>query len=775
MNEPSRSSTTTLTRPTSFGPPSRLSLDTLIESSLVLAEDLEKLSPEERDGLLALEPDALLSTLMDLGALTEYQADRIGAGTTFGLVLGNYRVLDRLGAGGMGVVFRAEHMRMRKQVAIKVLPFGPDQDPRLLHRFLREIRAIAQLQHPNIVGAIDAGEASDKNGKVLHFFVMEYVPGQDLEEHVRERGPLAPTQACDFAHQVASALAEANKHNLVHRDLKPSNIQVTPEGQAKLLDFGLARSFSTGLTEHGTLLGTLDYMAPEQVQDAHAVDIRADLYALGGVLYWCLTGAPPFPPQNNLMESLVSRLQQQPPSVRAKCPEAPPELERVIHKLMALNPNDRYPTPQAVMRALMPFLKCEMGEHLIFADSAVLAGALDMRSCNTVLLGEKKSYRALLVDDEPDIRIFCKYLLQADGIACDEAPSGAEGLRVARAQNYDVILLDVNLGDMAGPDVCRELRAKPPCPNLKIIMASGMTNSDTMAEMLLHGADDFITKPFSVAQLQARVKALLRLKDAQDRTDLLKQQLLTANRDLEKGLSTRDSDLAEARNALVLALANLVEHRANENGARLVRLRQYIRVLGAEAARGPAIKDQLDDDFIELIACCAPLHDLGKVGLPDHILLKPSKLDAEERLIMQTHTTVGAEMLHKVATSHPSAAGFLHVAIDIARHHHERFDGGGYPDRLSGANIPLAARLVAICDVYDALRSRRTYKPALSHSAALQVMGEASATQFDPDLLEAFQRCAGHFEKIHRDNPDSGIASRDSLLMSGIATSLTRC
>src|SRR5207247_5220008 len=142
----------------------------------------------------------------------------ISAVTTFGLILGNYRVLDRLGAGGMGVVFRAEHIQMRKQVAIKVLPFGPDHDPRILRRFMTEIRAIAQLQHPNIVGAIDAGETTDKSGKVLHFFVMEYVPGQDLEEYVRARGPLAPTEACDLVHQMASALAEANKHNLVHRD-----------------------------------------------------------------------------------------------------------------------------------------------------------------------------------------------------------------------------------------------------------------------------------------------------------------------------------------------------------------------------------------------------------------------------------------------------------------------------------------------------------------------------------------------------------------------------
>src|SRR5439155_6940358 len=142
----------------------------------------------------------LLARLVDHGLLTDYQARRIDAGSTFGLVLGNYRVLDRLGAGGMGVVFRAEHTRMRRLVAIKVLPLSPEQDQRILYRFMTEIRAIAQLQHPNIVGAIDAGEAypDDRNSPVLHFFVMEYVPGQDLEEFVKVNGPLSPAKAVDI-------------------------------------------------------------------------------------------------------------------------------------------------------------------------------------------------------------------------------------------------------------------------------------------------------------------------------------------------------------------------------------------------------------------------------------------------------------------------------------------------------------------------------------------------------------------------------------------------
>jgi response regulator RpfG family c-di-GMP phosphodiesterase len=692
--------------------------------------------------------------LVERGLLTDYQAGRIEAGTTFGLVMGNYRILDRLGAGGMGVVFRAEHIIMRRQVAIKVLPLAPDQDQRILRRFLSEIRAIAQLQHPNIVGAMDAGEVrSPENGSVLHFFVMEYVPGQDLEEYVIAHGPLSAAKACDLIHQVASALAEAHNHHLVHRDIKPSNIRVTPEGQAKLLDFGLTRNFKSSMTEPGTLLGTLDYMAPEQVQNAHTVDIRADLYGLGGVLYWCLIGETPFPStSDSIVQELTARLQQQPPSIRARRPELPPELDEVLQKLMALRPDDRYATPQEVMRALLPFLKPDLRDHLMVPALTAPAAPASLVGGDAHTGG--KQPQILLVDDEPDLRTFCRYVLQAEGFACDEAESAERARDILTTRDYDLLVLDINMSGMPGPELCRYLREHPPSPHLKIIMASGNNNSDIMAQMLLSGADDFLTKPFSVVQLQARVKAALRLKEAQDRTDLLHRHLLAVNQELEKSLGVRDSDLVQARNALVLALAKMVEHRACETGAHLARLQRYCRCLAEEAVRLPVQAGPIDPRFIEMLECCAPLHDVGKVGLPDHILQKPGKLDNDERLLMQTHTTLGAETLEEVARGHGSVMAFLRMAIDIVRHHHERFDGTGYPDRLAGSDIPLAARLFAICDVYDALRSRRIYKPALSHNSTVQLISEAAGSQFDPALVQAFLRCAGQFERIFKESPD---------------------
>ena len=164
-----------------------------------------------------------------------------------------------------------------------------------------------------------------------------------------------------------------------------------------------------------------------------------------------------------------------------------------------------------------------------------------------------------------------------------------------------------------------------------------------------------------------------------------------------------------------------------------------------------ACPDQVDAAFIDMLECCAPLHDIGKVGIPDHILLKPGKLSADERLLMQSHTIIGAETLTKVAEHHGFALAFLHMAIDITRHHHERFDGNGYPDRLAGDNIPLAARIVAIGDVYDALRSRRVYKPSLSHAAAVEIMTKGSPGHFDPALMHVFERCGDKFDAIFRE------------------------
>jgi response regulator RpfG family c-di-GMP phosphodiesterase len=312
------------------------------------------------------------------------------------------------------------------------------------------------------------------------------------------------------------------------------------------------------------------------------------------------------------------------------------------------------------------------------------------------------------------------------------------------------MLVDVKMPVVSGPELLRRVRDNPPMSNLKIIMFSGQASSDEMAEMLLAGADDYLTKPFSVPQLIGRVQTALRLKDAQDRSDRLNSQLMAVNSELERSLNDRNSDLTEVRTAMVLALVGLMQLRENDNGRRLERMQRYCRALAEEAASMPLFAGQIDQPFVEMLTCCAPLHDIGKVGLPDHILLKPGKLAPEERIQMQAHTTMAAEPLADLARKYGAARAFLQMAGDIIRHHHERHDGHGYPDRLAGTAIPLAARIVSIADVYDALRCRRSWKPAVSHLAAVQLMSESHG-QFDPALVQAFQRCAGRFEEIFRE------------------------
>jgi response regulator RpfG family c-di-GMP phosphodiesterase len=730
-------------------------LQDLLGASLVLQADWDALPHAVQKEVAGLSDySQVLARLTAAGLLTEYQAARIEAGAIFGLVLGNYRVLDRLGAGGMGIVYRGEHMEMRSQVAIKVFPLTPDQDPRLVSRFLVEMRAVAQLHHPNIVAAMDAGKAVAKDGTsaALRYFVMEYVPGKNLEDYVRDEGALVPAKACDLVHQIAGALAEVHKYNLIHRDIKPSNILVTNEDQAKLLDFGLARHFGHRMTEPGMALGTIDYISPEQARDASTVDIRADIYSLGGTLFWCLTGRIPFPPKGNIAEDLSRRITQPPPSVRELKPDVPAELDAVVARMMAINPDDRYSTPQVLMRTLLTFLKPESREHLVLSGDQAAAERASAAQTNGA--AHPHLHRVLVVDDESSIRAFCRHVLQPEGLQCDEAVDGLAGWEAARDNTHDLLLVDVDLPVMSGLELVRRLRESPPCPHLKVIMISGQSTADEMARMLLAGADDYLTKPFSLLQLQGRVKAALRLKEAQDRSELLTRRLLAVNAELEGNLTNREGDLVHARNALVLALAKLVEHRDTETGAHLLRLQRYSRCLAEAAADSPTFADQIDQHFIEMLECCTPLHDIGKVALPDHILLKPGKLTPDERVLMQTHTIIGAETLKEVAKHHGSALAFLQMAIDITRHHHERFDGQGYPDRLAGSDIPLAARITAIADVYDAMRSRRVYKPALSHSATLQLMTEGSAGHFDPALLQVFQRCAPQFDKIFHELAD---------------------
>jgi response regulator RpfG family c-di-GMP phosphodiesterase len=748
----SRDTATTLNdTATRVSSPTQVLLEELLRRSVVLREDWDAQPAVHEEARRQTSSDRLLDKLLEWKLLTPYQAGCVRDGKLSGLVFGNYRILDRLGAGGMGVVFKAEHLFLRREVALKILPNPFDDDLHLLGRFLTEIRTVAHLQHPNIVAALDAGKTrgSDVEPVNFYYFAMEYVPGIDLERLVRDSGPLSLEKASQVVCQVAGALAEAHRHNLIHRDIKPSNILVTPEGQAKLLDFGLARQHQgRHLTQPGTVLGSPDYMAPEQAHGGN-VDHRADLYALGGAFCWCLTGSTPFPPRGSFAEDLAARQTQQPPLVRRARPELPAEIDSVVARMMALRPEDRYPTAQAVMNALLPFLGDNRSEIRFQGDENLRSHATDSSSS-----AQPRAHRILIADDSGTSRLFARLVLEQEGFACDEAVDGKQAVEAAREKPFDLLLLDINMPELMGPEVLRELRDHPPRPNLKIIMLSGGVSLDEMSELLAGGADDYLPKPPSIPELVARVKAALSLKDAQDRSDLLNRRLLEVNADLERSLRASAGDMAQARNALLLALAELAEMRAGQTGAHLLRLQRYCRALAEEASTLPAFAGQIDANFVNMLECCAPLHDIGQAALPDHILRKAGKLDLEERLIMQTHTTLGADILQGIARRHRFALTLLQTAADIARHHHEAWDGRGYPDHLAGTAIPLAARIVSLADVYDALRTRRPHRPALAHLLAVELMTEGSPGRFDPHLVQVFQSCAGRFERILNDLPE---------------------
>jgi hypothetical protein len=277
-----------------------------------------------------------------------------------------YRVLQALGSGGMGTVYKAEHQRMERPVALKVLHHDRTEDAGAVERFQREVKAAARLHHPNIVTAYDADQAGD-----THFLVMELVEGTSLDRVVAEEGPLPVPRACDYARQAALGLQHAFERGMVHRDIKPQNLMRTPDGTIKVLDFGLARFAREcappvapapaavrdgALTQTGTLMGTPDFMAPEQAANAHEADIRADIYSLGCTLYFLLTGRVPFAEVSGL-DKVMAHLEQAPPPLTHLRSDVLPGLAAALERMMAKAPAQRYQTPAEVVRALTPFAR----------------------------------------------------------------------------------------------------------------------------------------------------------------------------------------------------------------------------------------------------------------------------------------------------------------------------------------------------------------------------------------------------------------------------------
>jgi response regulator RpfG family c-di-GMP phosphodiesterase len=717
------------------------------------ALDLRLLSPSAAGSFLdgrqdqlgrCASPAQLGAALVAAGLLSAYQASRLLAGTLHGLVLGNYRVVDRLGAGGMGVVFVAEHTLMKHRAAVKVLPVDDDCPPALLTRFYAEMRVLAELHHPNIVLALDAGEVPAPEPKLPHliYLAMELVAGGDLEQYVLDHGRVPIPRACEWIRQAAAGLQEAHDHHLVHRDIKPSNLLLTARGEVKVVDFGLVRQFCSSLTDPRALLGSVEFMAPEQSHDPTGVGAAADVYGLGATLFWLLTGQPPYPVTRVIGKALRALQQEPPRRLRALLPDAPPELEALLERLLARDPARRPHMPLTVMNALAPF-------------AAAGAAAIAVAAADSTERPEPgRGHRVLVIDDDAATRRLCRCTLEAAGYVCAEAPDGEAALDLARRDPFDLVLLDLTLPGIDGYEVCLRLREHPPREHLKIIIVSGRGDQDQLAEALPRGADDYVPKPFATRQLEAKVRHALQLKEAQDRVDQLGRHLLATNRQLEQSLEARAADVRQAQDALLFGMARLAELRDGETAGHLRRMQRYARCLAERTAAAAPWSGLVDARFLEHLERCVPLHDIGKIALPDEVLLKPAPLTAPERALVETHPVVGDRILEALGREHGQSLEFLGMARAIVRHHHERYDGRGYPDRLAGDAIPAAARLTALADVYDTLRRPRLYKPARSHPEAVRQIQHNSSGQFDPCLLEAFGACHGELERIYRDLAD---------------------
>lgn len=467
---------------------------------------------------------AAIRSLVEAQVLTQFQADAIAGGQFEQLRMGNYDILSKLGAGGMGAVFKARHRRMKRIVAVKLLSSEIARQESFVQRFQREVETIAQLSHPNIVMAYDADES-----EVGHFLVMEFVDGRDLASEVQKSGPLSVAATVDYIAQAAAGLEAAHAKAIVHRDIKPANLMLTVDGVVKVADLGLARltggaaddsAGSFSLTQAGGILGTADYMPPEQALDSTAIDQRADIYSLGCTLYYLLAGKPPYY-ATSLMALMLQHRDGKIPDLRAVRPEVPLALVSAFERMVAKNPDDRPASMSDVIRlmeAIKPLVKdltkrpgaggavSEEQSATVCADATSLAAVSGM-----TLQGELPSpseanrlAELVIVLVEPSrtqSTIFRSYLTNLGLTQVHSTGSGAQALILAKQEKANAIICSMHLSDMTGLQLAATLRDDARFAGIGFVLMSSETDNSEASSVVSGPRRVLLIKPFDLKQL----------------------------------------------------------------------------------------------------------------------------------------------------------------------------------------------------------------------------------------------------------------------------------
>jgi len=353
----------------------------------------------------------------------------------------------------------------------------------------------------------------------------------------------------------------------------------------------------------------------------------------------------------------------------------------------------------------------------------------------------------LVVDDNEMNRDMLLRRLQPLGYEVTVARDGGEAMDLLMQSAFDLVLLDIMMPVKDGFEVLQEMKEHKDLSIIPVIMITALDDTSSAARCIQLGAEDYLTKPFDPILLKARVSSCLERKHLYDQERRYRGQIEEYNNELQDRVQQQVQQITSAQLGAIFAMSKLAESRDPETGEHLERMREYCKILSVQLGKLPKYQAVIDNEFIEDIYAASPLHDIGKVGIVDSVLLKPGKLTAEEWVVMKTHPIIGAATLREVDRQHPGNS-LIRMGIDIAESHHERWDGTGYPYGLKNTEIPLVARILALGDVYDALTSKRCYKEAFDHQKSRAIVEENNGSLFDPEVVDAFLATEEEFKRV---------------------------